>query len=191
MDKDNIVQFPQGNDEKKLTDTVLPTDEEIVDPDEAINENNLEIEEEEDNSLPTPLFRLVVRQFAFAAVFVVLAVVCAIVTKRVGALAVSIIGAYMAYLGAMIIRDYRNGEILEIPLICTSATISMARKVMSSTISPSAAKTTVTFRSADEYPTYYNFVLTGNRENEFFPNVPYMVYFRKNEPKELLGYIQI
>lgn len=130
-----------------------------------------------DIALPDGLFNQVVKQVVAAVLLTICVVTVAIYTKDPRYLVAISIAVALIYMAVMIVLDYHKGEILEVPLICTSVNSRIRKNA-----------TRVVFRTGEEFPTYYEFVLSGHRERDFQANFTYVVYFRKSNPKELLGY---
>ena len=51
--------------------------------------------------------------------------------------------------------------------------------------------TKVVFRTNDDIPTYYEFLISSASKDLFSPNVVYVIYFREDSPKHLLAHIQM
>ena len=173
-EKRNVLNFPGFNDESYLESKRKDSDP-----------------EEEREPLPTGIKTLVIKRVAGAIIVGLLTLVFTIMTKNPRALFGLVVVAYLVYLAVSVVQDFRKERIIELPVMCTSCTISTARKIVSSTISPSSAKSTVVFRTLDEEPSYYTFIVPGNRTEEIQPNVTYVIYFNENNPTQLLGCVQL
>lgn len=175
--KGNIIGFPNGY-EMERDQTPLEGEE----------SNQEKIERE---PLPTGLRTLVVKRTLGAIIVGFATLILLIMSKDVHALFGVVVTAYLVYLAVSVVLDFRKERIVELPVICTSCTISTARKIVSAAISPSTAKSTVVFCTMEEEPSYYTFVVPGNQVEELQPNVPYVIYFSQKNPKQLLGYVQL
>ena len=52
--------------------------------------------------------------------------------------------------------------------------------------------THVVFRTDEEVPQYFSFVVPGkNQQEKFIPNSSYVIYFREDRPHELIGFLQL
>ena len=77
--------------------------------------------------------------------------------------------------------EYDEGKILEVPVVCTSSETFRLRDT-----------THVVFRTDEEVPQYFSFVVPGkNQQEKFIPNSSYVIYFREDRPHELIGFLQL
>lgn len=130
--------------------------------------------------LPDGLYRRVMKQYALAIVFVIISIVLCIVNTEPVYLCGFIVSGVLTYLGISTTLDFANGKIVEIPVICASVNTVAMRKI-----------TRVVFRSNDDFPTYYEFLIPGKADTRINPNYAYIIYFNPDVPRELLGYTPI
>lgn len=133
-----------------------------------------------DIPLPDGLYRRVVQQYALAAAFVIISIVLCILYKEPVYLCGFIISGVLTFLGISTTLDFANGKIIELPVICASVNVIAMRKT-----------TRVVFRTNEDFPTYYEFLVPGKSENSINPNYAYIIYFDPDKPRELLGYTPI
>lgn len=130
--------------------------------------------------LPDGLQRRVLKQYGMAIAVALFSIVLCVVYKEPTYLCGLIITGVLIYLGIETKLDFAAGKIMEIPVICASVNAIAVRKSMR-----------VVFRSNDEFPTYYEFIVPGKDTSRINPNFAYIIYFDPNKPKELLGYTPI
>lgn len=128
-------------------------------------------------TLPTPLEKRSISQYAVAILIAFICVLLSIYYKELFFLTGTIISGFLTYQALTTSIDFANGQICEIPVVCTHAIESKIRN-----------KTQVTFRTGDEEPIYYQFDIPGNKANEFQPNMVYIIYFNINNPRLLITY---
>lgn len=147
------------------------------------------------NSLPTALSNLVVKSLLMMALFVVMAVVVLVVT---GIAQVSFLFALALWCGwnaVSILMDYRDGNIIERTLVCTSAvpylfglSETMGGRLLGKAFS---SKVKVTFRDTnEESPSYYQYIVPGAKRT-FYPAMVYVTYVRRNNPQVLMAYLAL
>ena len=87
----------------------------------------------------------------------------------------------LVFLGVTTTMEYDEGKILEVPVVCTSSETFRLRDT-----------THVVFRTDEEVPQYFSFVVPGkNQQEKFIPNSSYVIYFREDRPHELIGFLQL
>ena len=133
-----------------------------------------------ENVLPTPLHRRMIGCYLFAGAVTVASIVFSIYFRQPRLLLGILVAGYVAYIGYSMRRDYFNGDILEVVLICSSVAARPLRNT-----------TKVIFRTDDEIPDYYSFIVPKKWAEDFAPNVAYLIYFNAKTPSQLLTYEQI
>ena len=192
MDKDNVIPFENPNTDKPSLDqedVVYTSNEEYLEE----TERNEEIESEDNDGtspLPTGLYHVILKQFAAAAIIAIIVMIVLVWSKDVHVLIGLIVSGYFCYLALSIILDWKKGNIIELVVLCNSATISGIRKA-ASVLSESAARTKVVFKTVSDEPRFLSFSVPGDKTSTFIPNVSYVIYFRRSAQGELLGYVQI
>ncbi len=130
--------------------------------------------------LPDGVATKVHRQYFGALLIALASIVLAIAYKEASYLTGFIIALALLYLGISTKYDYAYDRIVELPMICVSASTAPGRNT-----------TRVVFRTDDEIPSYMEFIIPGKSRDVFLPNYAYIVYFRPEKPKELVGYTQL
>ncbi len=142
--------------------------------------------------LPTALRSLVIKRMTGAMITGLVTLVFFIMSGDGRALFGLIVSAYLLFLAGSVILDYRKSRIAEIPVICTSCSVTAAGRIVSNTISPYSVKSTVVFQPLDCDDTcFYSFRVPGNRTEEIRPNFQYVIYFSLDNPNQLLSFVQI
>ncbi len=123
-----------------------------------------------DVDLPTGLREQVYKIYLLACVAALVTTVAMIVLKSLE-LAVGYFFAFCFLgLGYTTHKDYGAGKIDERVLLCTSIDrLTMRNQVR------------VVFRTQEEIPTYYSFVIAKKRGKLLLPNIVYIVYSRNNQ----------
>lgn len=133
-----------------------------------------------DITLPDGIHRRVMKQYLTGAAVALLTVwVCVYYRNPACAAGFAISGA-LVYFGISTKLDYAAGSIRELPVICASATVGTLRNT-----------TRVVFRTQEEIPSYFEFFVPGRLRNTFLPNYAYIIYFKQDAPKILLGFTQV
>lgn len=131
--------------------------------------------------LPTALQRKVYKQYLTAIIMVLFLIFLSVYTKNTGYLPGLLIPAGLVYLGIRTTLDFDSGEIIELAVICTSVHTYLMRDT-----------THVIFRTEEETPRYFSFVIPGKKVSKsLIPNSGYIIYFQKNTPETLLGFSPI
>lgn len=131
--------------------------------------------------LPEALYSLRVKQYCFAVVVLFASVGFAIGLKDWRVLFFVLLSLYLAYSGYSLASKYKDGDIEELILICSA-------------VRPSSLKdnVTVSFRTDDEIPSFYQFIVPGKRNAEkFIPNTAYVLFVSKSDPMHILAYTMI
>lgn len=133
-----------------------------------------------DITLPDGIHRRVMKQYLTGAAVALLTVwICVYYRNPACAAGFAISGA-LVYFGISTKLDYAAGSIQELPVICASATVGTLRNT-----------TRVVFRTQEEIPSYFEFFVPGRLRNTFLPNYAYVIYFKQDAPKTLLGFTQV
>lgn len=162
------------DDEDLYDEEDLPDEEE---PQERYTSRNMKFVDILSVDLPTPLQRRALAQYAVAALVVFLCALLSIYYKEIYFMAGIIISGLLVYNAISTTLDFLNGQIEEVPVICCNVNETRVRD-----------RTSVTFRTDEEHPSYFEFNVAGKRANEFHPNMIYMIYYNVNNPRVLLAY---
>lgn len=128
--------------------------------------------------LPTGLQRKVAKQYIAAATVTLLISILAIYYMTPIYLAGLAIPAALVYLAASTAYDFDRGAIEELAVVCNNVTTYLMRDT-----------THVTFRTNDEDPRFYSFVIPGKTaKRDLIPNAPYLIYFKPERTGALLGF---
>lgn len=142
--------------------------------------------ESEDCVLPSGIEKRVHQRYLIAIAICIISFLCVIYYKDFHYIVGVVLAAYFAYLGKSLKRDWNNGRIEEIVLICNS--IQDVRGV------GTGAKRiqNVSFRTTDEIPQYYVFRWTGGKkDNPFHEGAVYVIYYDPMSPHELQGFQEL
>lgn len=129
--------------------------------------------------LPSGLEKRVLKQYFTAILMGLIVLGLAIYYREPSYLWALAIPAGLVYLAVTTTYEYNDGKITELAVICTSVNTLKLRR-----------STHVTFRTDDDPPRYYNFIIPGKVEN-IFPNSGYVIYFSQAQPDKLLGYTPV
>ena len=130
--------------------------------------------------LPDGLHRRVVKQYLTGIALAVLTLWLCISYQNPGYAAGFAISGALIYFGISTKLDFAAGTIQELPVICASVVVGTVRNT-----------TRVVFRTQEETPSYFEFIVPGRSRNSFLTNYAYIIYFNPSAPKTLLGYTQI
>lgn len=130
--------------------------------------------------LPTALADRESKLYLTAIVAALLGVVMSISLMSPQFLILLGFSAFFIYMGISSRLDFRDGNIVEMSLLCYN--VQKASRISSDFY--------VSFCTSDEIPTYYRF-LVRDKKGEFFPGCPYLVYYHKKNPQQLLAYYQL
>lgn len=157
-----------------------------VDEDKTEETENAEKSEENkpkrlwEINLPTGVQQKVLKQYLTAVGIAILTMWTCIYYNEPKYILGLLISGVLVYLGISTTLDYADGKIIELPVICSSV------------VSPVFQKTTnVVFRTNDDIPKYFEFVIPGKVKNGLYPNYAYVIYFKEDDPKSLIGYTQL
>lgn len=129
--------------------------------------------------LPTAIQRRAYMQY-FAAVGVALfCIFMAIFNRDLRYLMGIAISVALVYLGISTTLDYANGKIVEMAVLCANVNESRLKK-----------NTIVVFRTNEDIPKYFEFVVPGKHGHKFQLNAVYIIYFDPTKKNVLLGYIE-
>lgn len=144
---------------------------------DKINLRNMKFRDILSIPLPSPLEKRTMAQYAVAVLVAFICILLSIYYKEISFLVGIVISGYLVFQAISTSIDFANGQICEIPVVCTHATESKMKN-----------KTQVTFRTGDEDPIFYQFDVPGNKANEFQINMVYVIYFNINNPRVLMTY---
>ena len=144
------------------------------------SEDETSREEPSREDLPTALQRRQFGCYIFSGLLAIFSIILAIYFKELRLLIGILIALYIAYMGFSIKRDFLRGDIIEALLICSSVAAN-----------PLSKNAKVIFRTDDDVPDYYSFIVPKKWTENFTPNVMYLVYFNTHTPNNLLGYEQL
>lgn len=132
--------------------------------------------------LPSALSTRYVMYFIAAAAFVILALVIFAMYATAQSCIGFIFAGVLVYMAIDMKLSYAKGKIEELAVICTS----LSRDIVRNT-------TRVTFRTDEDIPKYYDFYmpLKSRRLTNIEPNHVYVIYFRPDNPHNLLGFTPI
>lgn len=130
--------------------------------------------------LPTALAEREVKLYIFAVISALLGVVMSIALASPHFLILLGFAAFFVYTGISSRFDFRDGKIVELSLLCFN--VQKTSRLSSDFY--------VSFRTEDEIPTYYRFLVRDKR-GVFFPGCPYLVYYHTRNPSQLLAFYQL
>lgn len=129
--------------------------------------------------LPSGLQQKVTKQYLAAFFMTIVIITFAVYYREARYLFALFIPSALIYLGVSTSYAFDEGNIIEVAVICTSVNTYRMRDT-----------THVTFRTNDDPPKYYNFILPGKTE-KIFPNSGYIIYFNCTQPDRLIGYTPV
>lgn len=130
--------------------------------------------------LPDGIHRRVMKQYLTGAAVAVLTLWICVYYRNPAYVAGFAISGALVFFGISTKLDYAAGSIQELPVICASVTVGTFRNT-----------TRVVFRTQEDIPSYFEFFVPGRLRNTFLPNYAYVIYFKQDTPKSLLGFTQI
>lgn len=130
--------------------------------------------------LPTALADREIKLYLAAIVSALLGVVMSISLMSPQFLVLLGFSAFFIYMGISSRLDFRDGKIVELSLLCYN--VQKTARISSDYY--------VSFCTSDEIPTYYRF-LVRDKKGEFFPGCPYLIYYHRRNPGQLLAYYQL
>ena len=132
--------------------------------------------------LPYALSTRFAKSIALAALLFIVTIVLLALYKTLQCCLGFIISGYFVYLAISLKIDFAQGEIEEVAALCTSVNQMLSQK-----------SCRVVFRTGEDAPVYYQFVVSGDKKylSGLQPNTVYAIYFRLNNPKDLLGFTQL
>lgn len=142
---------------------------------------SVELEDGNITGLPEALSNLRIKQYCFAVIAFFASIGFAIGLKDWRILFFILLSLYLAYSGYSLGTKYKNGDIEEHLLVCSA-------------VRPSTLKdnVTVSFRTDEDIPAFYQFVIPGKKNAEkFIPNTVYVLYVAKSDPTHILTYTVI
>lgn len=147
------------------------------------------------NSLPTALSSLVVKSLLMMALFTVFAVVVLVVTRIAQVSFLFALALWCGWNAVSILRDYRDGNIIERTLVCTNAVpylMGISETAVGRFLGKGLSnKVKVTFRDTnEESPSYYQYIVPGAKRT-FYPAMVYVTYVRRSNPQVLMAYLAL
>lgn len=140
-------------------------------------------------SLPTALSRVVIKSLLFALACFVAGVFFSVITWSTSPLLFLAIGCWFIWSGVSIVRDYRDGKIIERALVCTGVAYQYGGGYLGKKASK---RIMVTFRDADErLHGHYQYIVPASNINDFSISAVYATYVRASVPQVLLAYIML
>lgn len=134
-----------------------------------------------DIQLPHGLQEKVGKQYLTAVVMTIAIIILAIYYRSPSHLFGIVIPVALIYLGINTTYDFDDGNIEELAVVCTSVNTYKMRDT-----------THVVFRTEDNPPKYFSFIIPGKHEaDKLIPNSSYVIYFNSDHPESLLGYVQL
>lgn len=129
--------------------------------------------------LPSGLHDRYIKGFIGAFIVALLSTVLLVMYKTPQCCIGYIVAGALVYLSISIKLDFASGEITELSVICTSVSFRIGSKSVK-----------VGFRTNDDVPRYYSFIVPG-KADQFNENHVYAIYFREKDPQKLLAYIEL
>lgn len=129
-----------------------------------------------DIQLPDGLHLHVIKQYLTAALIAIITVVLLAVYKDAMYSVGFILTGVLAYMGIETTMDYAEGKITEVAVTCATVQHIFGRKT-----------TRVVFRTDEEAPEYFEFIIPGKQIHKYVANYAYIIYFKANQPNILLG----
>lgn len=131
--------------------------------------------------LPTALRRRAFLQYFMAIGVILFCIFMSIFYRDPRYMIGVVISIALVYLGISTTLDYANDKIAELTVLCANFNESRFRN-----------KTSVVFRTNEDVPQYFEFILPGKQAHKFQLNAVYVIYFDKdpNKQKVLLGYVE-
>ena len=133
--------------------------------------------------IPTPLILYQRKMYITAAAFALLAAALYVAFKNLTPLVFLMGSAYMVYKGISVERDFKNGNLVEVGVVCVAVRPSAVRDRVS-----------LTFKANEEDGgSYYRFVVPAKKyvSEEFIVDSPYVIYFDVSNPHALIAYVQV
>lgn len=179
-DEELIDMILQASDEDESADGDFGEDDEPADTTDENSTVRKRPTRLRDISLPDGVANKVMKQYIVAAIIAIVSLVLTIVEHEASYLIGFAIAGALVYIGISITLDFADNKITELPVVCVSSRTFTGRRV-----------TKVVFRTTEDAPNYFEFYVPGKDKESFEPNYTYIIYFREDKPKELLGYTQI
>lgn len=176
-DKEVYLEFPEI-ETKRTKDTSF--NKKSLKETLSLKELKKRIRDSFNTELPQCIERKIMKQYIFAAISLLFIVLCSIYYAKAIYLTGLIIPLSLVFLSFSIRISFNEEKIAEMAVICSTV---MTIKIRN--------KTRVVFMTNDDVPQYYEFIVPGkyNKKNsDFIQNHPYVIYFDKRNPKELIAY---
>lgn len=159
-----------------------PEDSDMADEVNAAVQGQIKKDEEKllKIELPTALAEREVKLYLAAIVTGLLGVVISLTLMSFHFLLLLALAAFFIYVALSSRLDFRDGEIVEQSLLCYN--VQRTARL--------SGERYVSFRTSDDVPTYYRFRIR-DKKADFFPGCPYLVYYHKRNPEQLIAYYQM
>lgn len=129
------------------------------------------------SSLPSAIYKSVATNFVIAALLIILCTGAAIALRQTAYLTGFIFAAYLAWVGTTTIVDYKNGQIHERVLIC-------------STVNKRLKSSQIIMQDVSVEPAHlYEFFYT--RSCPFYPDCVYIIYTNENQPHRIVAWVSV
>lgn len=132
------------------------------------------------DDMPTALEKLAFKRIGFAATVLIFCIALSLWYKDIRYLSGMFISLAYAAMALKISHDFREGHLIEIPVICTASQHNALRK-----------STHVIFETLDEEPSHLIFDVPGRRNNDFIPECTYLIYVDERSIKHLIADIDV
>lgn len=132
-----------------------------------------------DIMLPSGLQDRYIKGFIGAFIVAIISTILLVMYKTPQCCIGYVVAGALVYLSISIKLDFASEKIIELSVICTSVSFRVGSKSVK-----------VGFRTNDDVPRYYSFIVPGKAE-QFNENHVYAIYFRENDPQKLLAYIEL
>lgn len=162
---DNVVQFPLEEESFEVTEQ-----EEQDIPQEDVTEEDQQAKKESE-PLPQPLAVLRLKQGATAIVIAVIAVVMAIVLRKIEALLLLVPALYFLWMAWLVEYDWDKGKIEQHVVACTQAQV-----LVNST----------RLVCRDEL-TVYSYIVPG-KKTDFVEGYSYIIWSHVDNPRAVMAY---
>lgn len=147
---------------------------------EAAQVNKISITKAKSITLPSALHSRIISQCLLALFLFVMIVTMSVWFREWRCLLLLPLPIYFLLLPIKLRIDFSNGQIAEIAVVCASVNPNWLKR-----------QTRVVFTTYDEHPTYYEFIMSGNKLKGLFANYAYIIYYDKRNPERLLGFVQV
>ena len=133
---------------------------------------------EKTDSMPSVVQKRIFTNYLLAIGLSFLVLFLAIYYKEPSFLVGFFMPVFLAYLGIKTKNDYYNGYVDEVPVLCHNINENVTHN-----------KVRVVFRTGDDSPVYYEFVIPKFQARNLQINEIYVIYFNTKTPRLLMGYV--